>query len=97
MLKQTVECPPDWDGVIDFGDDNSLVNLGSFDDFIHQHKRDIPLQISLSWKFPEKLSIERVDGIDGIDTLTFELRVFDNENSLPTGSFSIGLVDKVTE
>ena len=88
MLKQTVERPPDWDGVIDFGDYSSLVNLGSFDDLIHQHKRDIPLQISLSWKFSEKLSIERVDGIDGIDTLTFELRVFDNENSVPTGSFS---------
>jgi predicted ATPase len=87
MLKQTVERPPDWDGVIDFGDYSSLVNLGSFDDLIHQHKRDMPLQISLSWKFSEKLSIERVDGIDGIDTLTFELSVFDNENSVPTGSF----------
>ena len=37
MLKQTVERPPDWNGVIDFGDDGSFVNLGSFDDLIHQH------------------------------------------------------------
>ena len=24
MLKQTVERPPNWTGVVDFGDDNSL-------------------------------------------------------------------------
>ena len=44
MLKQTVERPPDCrlDGAIDFGDDGSLVNLGSFDDLIHGHKRDDP-------------------------------------------------------
>ena len=85
MLKQTVERPPDWDGVIDFGDDNSLVNLGSFDNFIHQHKRDIPLKISLSWKFAEKLNIE---SIEGVDTLSFDLSVFDNEDSVPGMSFN---------
>lgn len=85
MLKQTVERPPDWNGVIDFGDDGSLVNLGSFDDLIHQHKRDIPLEISLSWKFSEKLSIT---DIEEVDTLSFELRVFDNENSVPGVSFN---------
>ena len=85
MLKQTVERPPDWDGVIDFGDDNSIVNLGSFDDLIHQHKRDIPLGISLSWKFSEKLSI---GDIAEVDTLSFELSVFDNENSVPGMSFN---------
>lgn len=85
MLKQTVERPPDWNGVIDFGGDGSLVNLGSFDDLIHQHKRDIPLKISLSWKFAEKLNLE---SIEGVDTLSFELSVFDNENSVPGLSFN---------
>ena len=85
MLKQTVERPPDWNGVIDFGDDNSLVDLGSFDDLIHQHKRDIPLKISLSWKFSEKLSIADTDEVD---ILSFELSVFDNENSVPGVSFN---------
>ncbi len=91
MLKQTVERPSDWNGVIDFGDDNSLVNLGSFDDLIHQHKRDIPLEISLSWKFSEKLSIT---DIEEVDTLSFELRVFDNENSVPGVSFNYKIGEK---
>ena len=91
MLKQTVERPPDWNGVIDFGDDSTLVNLGSFDDLIHQHKRDIPLKISLSWKFSEKLSMA---DIDGVDTLSFELSVFDNENSVPGVSFNYKIGEK---
>ena len=85
MLKQTVERPPDWNGVIDFGDDSSLVNLGSFDDLIHQHRRDVPLKISLSWKFSEKLNL--LD-MDEVDILSFELSVFDNENSVPGVSFN---------
>ncbi len=91
MLKQTVERPPDWNGVIDFGDDGSFVNLGSFDDLIHQHKRDIPLEISLSWKFFEKLSIA---GIEEVDTLSFKLSVFDNENSVPGVSFNYKIGEK---
>ncbi len=91
MLKQTVERPPDWDGVIDFGDNSSLVNLGSFDDLIHQHKRDIPLKIYLSWKFSEKLSIA---DIDEVDTFSFELSVFDNENSVPGVSFNYKIGEK---
>ena len=77
MLKQTVERPPDWNEVIDFGDDNSLVNLGSFDDLIHEHKREHPLQISISWQFSEKLSI---GDMDEVDALSFDLAV-DNEIS----------------
>ena len=91
MLKQTVERPPDWNGVIDYGDDSSLVNLGSFNDIIHGHERDIPLEISLSWKFSEKLSIKEIDGTDSIssiDTLTFSLSVFDNENSVSGITFN---------
>ena len=84
MLKQTVERPPDWDGVIDFGDDNSLVNLGSFDDLIHGHKRDHALQILVSWKFSEKLSI--VD-IDEVNTLSFDLGINNVGNSISGVSF----------
>ena len=95
MLKQTVERPSDWNGVIDFGDDSSLANLGSFDDIIHGHERDIPIEISLSWKFSEKLSIKEINGIDSIgniDTLTFSISVFDNENSVSgiTFDYTVG-------
>ncbi len=85
MLKQTVERPPDWNGVIDFGDDNSLVNLGRFDDLIHGHRRNDPFQISLSWKFSEKLSIE---DNDGVDTFSFELSINNVENSVSKVNFN---------
>ena len=57
MLKQTAERPPEWDGVIDFGDEESVVNLSSFDEVIHQHKSGLSLDISVSWQLPEKLII----------------------------------------
>ena len=91
MLKQTVERPPDWNGIIDFGDDNSLVNLGSFDDLIHGHKRDHPLQISLSWKLSEELTIKQ---IDGIKTLSFDL-VHNEENSVSRARFNYRVGEQI--
>ena len=84
MLKQTVERPQDWGGVIDFGDEDSLINLGSFDDLIHGHRRDHPLQISLSWKFSEKL---RIKGIEELDILSFSLNLNNEENSVSEVEF----------
>ena len=57
MLKQTAERPPEWDGVIDFGDEGSVVNLSNFNEVIHQHKSGLSLDISVSWQLPEKLII----------------------------------------
>ena len=57
MLKQTAECPPEWDGVIDFGDERSVVNLSNFNEVIHRHKSGLSLDISVSWQLPEKLII----------------------------------------
>ena len=94
MLKQTV--PPDWNGVIDYGDDSSLANLGSFDDIIHRHERDIPLEISLSWKFSEKLSLP---DMDDVNALSFKLSVFGNENSVSgmTFDYTVGKKSLVVE
>ena len=55
MLKQTAERPPDWNGVIDFGDEGSVVNLSNFSEVIHRHKSGLSLDISVSWQLPEKL------------------------------------------
>ena len=71
MLKQTVERPPDWNRVIDCGDDDSLVNLGSFDDLIHQHSSDLNLGITVSWKMSEK---QKLDSIE-TDSLSFSMSI----------------------
>ncbi len=66
MLKQTAEHPPAWNRVIDFGNETSLVNLGSFEDIIRQHRKDLSLGISLSWKSTEKLNIRDIDSLEAV-------------------------------
>ena len=79
MLKQTVERPPDWNDTLDFGDENSLVNLGSFRDIIYQHRPDLNLGISVSWRPSEKLIIqnshERPADLIETTTLSFSTSV----------------------
>ena len=58
MLKQTVEPPPGWKGTLNFGDEESLVNLGSFDDIIHRPANNSSLTIFVSWKLPENLTTQ---------------------------------------
>ena len=58
MLKQTAERPSDWNGTIDFGAEGSVIDLCSFEEVIHRHNVDLSLDLSLSWRLPEKLVIE---------------------------------------
>ena len=62
MLKQTVERPAkdssDWNELLYFGDQRSLVNLSNFDAVIHEHQQDLSLGISVSWKLLEQINIE---------------------------------------
>ncbi len=62
MLSQTVEHPrksqSNENTPLYFGNDSSLVNLGSFDDVIHQHSQDSSLGVSVSWDISEELKIE---------------------------------------
>ena len=57
LLKQTVERPPDWNEPLYFGDEQSLVNLGSLEDIIHYPVNDSRLEISVSWKTREEIDI----------------------------------------
>ena len=57
MLKQTVERPPDWNDALDFGDESTLVNLGSFGDVIYRHRQDLSLAITVSWNLPGKIAL----------------------------------------
>ena len=54
MLKQTSESS-DRGRVIHFGDDHSLVELGTFQDLIFEHEVKNPLAFELSWTFPKLL------------------------------------------
>lgn len=67
MLKQTTERPSDWNEPLYIGDEESLVNLGSFEDIIHGHKEDLILGISVSWKLSQTMRIERIS----TDSLSF--------------------------
>ena len=61
LLKQTVERPSKRHSYEDeplyFGNASSLVNLGSFDDVIHQHSRDLTFDVSMLWKVSKEMDI----------------------------------------
>ena len=90
MLKQTVEQPWNWEGVIDFGDDNSQVYLGSFEDLIYQHNLNSTLGISFSWKLTETLENT---GMEDIDNISFSLNI----NELANSEISVNFKYRVGE
>ena len=73
LLKQTAERPTEWKEPLYYGDEESLVNLGSFDDIIHRPGNNHYLEILVSWLLPEKLTIQ---DIDEVDTLSFFSEIF---------------------
>ncbi|MEM8641006.1 MAG: DUF3696 domain-containing protein [Cyanobacteria bacterium P01_G01_bin.54] len=56
MLKQTKNAT-DRGLVLDFGGDDQLVNLGTFQDVIYQHNAEKSLQWSLRWELPKILRV----------------------------------------
>ena len=57
MLKQTAEAD-DRNLVIDFGNENSKANLGSFKDVIYDHDDANTLSFEFAWKLKEKLILK---------------------------------------
>ena len=80
MLMQTVESP-DRNRVLHFGDDRSLVDFGTFHDLLYTHNTDLMLQLDVSWKLTEPLSVSR-SPLFPIDNLTFHTEVHE-ENDRP--------------
>lgn len=68
LLKQTVEQPSEWNEPLNFGNEESLVDLRSFYDVIHQPIKAPSLGISVSWKLPDKVSMMSEHQLD---TLSF--------------------------
>ena len=54
LLKQTIGS----EKVLFFGDENSLVNLGSFNEVIHRHNRDAQLELEFRGKLREPYTID---------------------------------------
>ena len=54
LLKQTVESS-DRAQVLEFGDENSLANLGSFKESVYDHDGDNPLQFDFEWTLSKSL------------------------------------------
>jgi predicted ATPase len=81
MLKQTVESP-DRAQVLNFGDDRSPTNLGSFHDVVHAHQKPGVMDLSLSWKLPQSLRISDPEARKAIlfegDALGFEAHIAEN-------------------
>ena len=85
MLKQTVDQPSDWNEPLYFGDEKSLVNLGSYDDVIYQHNKDLGLNIAVSWKLPEKVTI--INEYE-FDTLSLDLNL--SQKGIDSFSYQAG-------
>ncbi len=64
LLKQTTERK-DADEVIYFGNESSLVNLGSFNEVIHGHNVEEPLELWFKCKFQDPLKIRIIQRPDG--------------------------------
>ncbi len=96
MLKQTVESP-DRRRVLHFGDERSLVDLGTFFDVIHAHRADAPLDMSLSWNLLDPLQIddpEKKKRLFQIKSLSFSTSVGQQELTLGVESFAYEFGDQ---
>jgi len=56
LLKQTTESS-DRNQVLDFGDEKSYVQLGTFNDIIYSHEQERELNFSLGWELKKPLKI----------------------------------------
>src|SRR5277367_3763026 len=57
MLKQTIESS-DRAQVLEFGDEKSLTNLGSFRDVVYGHEKPGSIDFSLHWNLAKQLVVK---------------------------------------
>ena len=76
MLKQTSESS-DRGRVIHFGDDYSLVELGTFQDLIFEHDAKNKLEFELSWALPKTMEFSNPLKKQNyrVDNITFRARI----------------------
>ena len=81
MLKQTIESS-DRAQVLEFGDEKSLTNLGSFRDAVYLHKKPGTIDFSLDWTLSKKLQLKdpqsKTDILFEIAKLAFQCTIGEN-------------------
>lgn len=64
-LKQTMQIS-DRRRALHLGDENSLIDLGTFADCVHGHNLSVPLEFALKWKLPHRMHIRNpLSGSEG--------------------------------
>ncbi|MBN1844803.1 MAG: DUF3696 domain-containing protein [Sedimentisphaerales bacterium] len=90
MLKQTVEST-DRKRVLHTGDEKTYVDLGTFYDLIHGHKKESPLDISISWRLNKPLQIkdpeDKTQNKFNIDNLRFDVKIKEESGTLSIAHF----------
>jgi predicted ATPase len=79
MLKQTAESP-DRQRPLHFGDSRTLVDVGTYDDAVHNHDVSQPLQFVCEWSLPKALEVR-----DPLSRKTFSGTTLAFEAILTTG------------
>ena len=81
MLKQTIESS-DRAQVLEFGDEKSLTNLGSFRDVVYQHEKPGTMDFSLNWNLSKPLVVRdpesKTNTLFTTDQLAFQCAVGEN-------------------
>jgi predicted ATPase len=81
MLKQTIESS-DRAQVLEFGDEKSLTNLGSFRDVVYMHEKPGTIDFSLDWNLSKSLVIRdpesKTNTLITADQLAFRCKVSDD-------------------
>jgi predicted ATPase len=95
MLKQTIEST-DRAQVLEFGDEKSLTNLGSFRDVVYGHARPGTLTFAVHWNLPHQLRVPRPDDssqtLFTAEQLTFACELGENgSDRLAVTSLEYGL------
>ena len=95
-LKQTVQIS-DRKRSLHLGDDNSLIDLGTFSDCIYGHDLSLPLEFSIRWKLQNALTVKNpLDAKETYRGTELELSSVlkaDKSNQPQTASFSYRLYD----
>jgi predicted ATPase len=74
MMQQTA-ASPNRQRALQLGDNRSLVELGAYDDIVHQHDVARPLDIELEWTSPEPIEIRNPVNGNACSGRHFDFRV----------------------